>query len=147
MVPPLADTGEVGSTFEDIVEILHISCPYDSDIWFRYVGCDSLHGAEPGGVPPPVEIRLTDPPPTAPDIWDLESHSIRGVHTGSGVLVDGGLNWEATENGDAVHYHQDYHITLTGGRETYGGNDSEAVVGSALTKVKGSQGDRETEGT
>ena len=63
MVPPLADTGEVGSTFEDIVEILHISCPYDSDIWFRYVGCDSLHGAEPGGVPPPVEIRLTDPPP------------------------------------------------------------------------------------
>ena len=53
MVLPIADTGERGNICEGVGYFLHSGRSGDPVIRGSFVGQDPLHGAEPGGVPPP----------------------------------------------------------------------------------------------
>ena len=61
-----------------------------------------------------------------------------GSHAGCKDRGDGGINWEAAENGGSVHSHQEHDVNLTGGGETPRGNGSTAVARSASTVDCGS---------
>ena len=54
MGPPLANTGEGERVLEDVRAFLRCSSACNIYLWIRDMGGDSLHGPDPGGVPPLV---------------------------------------------------------------------------------------------
>ena len=121
--------GEVGSGCKDIRALLHSSRPVDSVIWSGDVGCDPLHGVDPGGVLEPVGETSHGLKKTAPAGWEMELHSISGVHVGSEAQGDGDIHWEAKYNGGSVHRYQAHCGTLPVGGEMPGGKGRKSVVG------------------